>query len=99
MNFDKNKQIEKMKPTVDKLVTYLKTKGIEFIPNDESGLENVIFKSSDKEFKMSKHSLNRFSGIAVVTRDKGANESETVEVTNDMYIQMFIKPIVETFFK
>jgi len=99
MSFNSQAHIEKMKPSINKLVSQLKSKGIEFFPDDESGLENVTFKSSEKTVKMSKHSFYRFSGIAVYTKSKGEHESETVEVTDDMYMQMFMKPIIETFFK
>ncbi len=99
MSFDKNKHIEKMQTSVAKLVSQLKSKGIEFSPVDESGQENVTFKTSEKTVNMSKHSFYRYSGIAVYTKDKGGNESETVEVTDEMYMQMFIKPIVETLCK
>lgn len=99
MEFNKQAHIDKMKPSVNKLVSQLKNKGIDFSPEDESGRENVTFRSSDKTVKMSKHSFYRFSGIAVITRDKGENGSETVEVTDEMYMQIFMKPIIESFFK
>lgn len=101
MSFDKNKHIEKMQSSVNKLVAQLKTKGIEFSPDDVNGHENVTFTTSEKTVNMSKHSFYRYSGVAVFTKDKGgnSNESETVEVTDEMYMQMIIKPIVETLCK
>lgn len=101
MSFDKQKQIEKMQPSVAKLVSYLKTKGIEFSPDDADGQENVTFTSNGKVVKMAKHSLYRFSGIAVITKDKGdnSNQSEVIPVTDEMYMNIFMKPIIETLIK
>lgn len=98
MSFSPEKHIEKMEPSVKKLLAQLKSKGVEFTPQDESGLNNVVFRSSDKTVKISQHSFYRFSGIAVYTKSKGEHESETVEVTDEMYMQIFMKPIIETFF-
>ena len=64
MSFNPEKHIEKMEPSVKKLLAQLKSKGIEFTPQDESGFKNVVFKSSDKTVKISQHSFYRFSGIA-----------------------------------
>lgn len=99
MQFNPQAHIEKMKPSVNKLISQLKNQGIDFFPEDEAGFENVVFKKADKTMKMSKHSLYRFSGIAVYTKSKGEHESETVEVTDEMYMQIFMRQIVESFFK
>jgi hypothetical protein len=101
MSFDKDKHIAKMQPSVTKLVAQLKSKGIEFSPVDESGQENVTFKTSEKTINMSKHSFYRFSGISVITKDNGKdnNQSEVIPVTDEMYMQMFMKPIIETLCK
>lgn len=101
MSFNKQAHIEKMKPSVAKLVSQLKSKGIEFSPEDETGFENVTFTTTQKSVKMSKHSFYRFSGIAVFTKDKGegTNQSEVIPVTDEMYMQMFMKPIIETLCK
>lgn len=98
MNFNKTKHIERMQPSVNKLLTYLKTKGIEFIHQDESGLENCVFKKATKVVKMSHHSFYRYSGISVFTKDKGdgTNQSIVTPVTDDMYMNLFMKPIIET---
>lgn len=96
MAFDKVAQIERMKPSLTKMLAQLSKKNISFFPNDdETGLENVIFTCGDKKFKMSHHSLYRYSGIAVICRDKGENQSETEEVTDEMYLNIFMKPIIE----
>lgn len=89
----------KMKPSVDKLVNLLKTKGIEFEPED-GVLNNVIFKNDKKTIKISHHSFYRYSGIATVYKEnKEKNTTETVDVTDEMYINNFIKPIIELMFK
>lgn len=101
MSFDKEKHIAKMQPSVTKLVSQLKSKGIEFSPDDVSGFENVTFTTPNKTINMSKHSFYRFSGITVITKDKGdnSNQSEVIPVTDEMYMQMFMKPIIETLCK
>lgn len=97
MTWSKEAQIERMKPSVNKLLAHLKNKGIEFSHVDtESGFENVIFSTAKKTLKMSHHSFYRYSGIAVICRDKGENLSETVDVTDDMYMNIFMKPIIES---
>lgn len=100
MNFNKEAHIARMKPCVDKLLTHLKNKGISFSPSDEEGSENVTFTSKEKTIKMSKHSFYRFSGICCVTKDgNGVNTIEYIEVTDEMYMNTFMKPIVEALFK
>jgi hypothetical protein len=93
-----NKQIERMQPSVTKLLAHLKTKGINFSPEDVNGFDNVTFSRNGKEIKMAKHSLYRYSGISVFTKDKGDNTNQTVviPVTDDMYMNLFMKPIIET---
>ena len=94
--WNKEAQIAKMKPSVTKLLAHLQKNGIEFSHVDtESGLENVMFMTDKKTMKMSHHSFYRYSGIAVICIDKGDNFSETKEVTDDMYMNIFMKPIIE----
>lgn len=97
MEFNKQTQIERMKPSVTKMLAQLQKKNISFSHIDtETGLENVIFTCGDKKFKMSHHSLYRYSGITVLCRDKGENQSEAEEVTDEMYLNIFMRPIIET---
>jgi hypothetical protein len=97
MYWNKQKQIESMSKSVNKLVEQLEKQNIQFIGTDGE-LENVIFKQNDKQVKISHHSFYRYSGISVITREKKdkPNESETVPVTDEMYMQVFMKPIIET---
>lgn len=97
--WDKEKQKLKMKPVVDKLVAYLKKKDVFFEENDGS-LENVVFSSGYTEFKISHHSLYRYSGI-ICTHRPGAKDHlvEIIPVTDEMYINTIIKPILVRKFK
>ncbi len=99
MEFNKEKQINKMRPAVDKLVSRLEKKGIKFKHSDGE-FENVLFSSGDFELKMSHHSFYRYSGIAVLCYgNEDTNTSKTVDVTDDMYMSIFMEPIVENHFK
>lgn len=94
MVFDKTAYIAKMQPIVDKLVLQFKNKGVEFSPTD-GDLDNVVFTSSTKSIKISHHSFYRYSGIACVYKEKGENSIEAIEVTNEMFMNNFMKPIIE----
>lgn len=99
MSFSKEVQIAKMQPAAKKLLSVLEKKGIHFHQTDGE-LENVMFTKNDKELKMSHHSFYRYSGIAVLCYgNNDTNTSETVEVTDDMYMTIFMKPIIENHFK
>ena len=97
-NFDKIAHQNKMKPQVDKFVAGFKSKGIDFSPED-GGFENVVFTSPEKVVKVSHHSFYRYSGIACIYKEKGDNFIEAIDVTDEMYLSIFMKPIIETFFK
>lgn len=96
----KQKQIAVMLPAVKKLVTELVAIGILTLPDDEPRCENILFVKGHKTFKLSFHSFYRFSGILQITRTKkdssgnDTNWTEVIPVTNEQYIQMFIKPII-----
>lgn len=98
----KQKQIAVMLPAVKKLVVELIAIGIVSLPDDEPGCENMIFVKGHKSFRLSFHSVYRYSGILQITRTKkdssgnDTNWTEVIPVTNDQYIQMFIKPIILT---
>lgn len=88
----------KMQQAVDKLVSHFKSKGVDFSPTDGE-VENVVFTSKDKVVKISHHSFYRYSGIAFVYKEKNENEIETIPVTDEMFLNNFMKPIIETFLK
>ena len=97
--WNKEKHKAKMKPYADKLISYLKSKGIAFAP-DDGKLDNVILTSKDKTVKISHHSFYRYSGIACTYKEgKEKNTLEAVEVTDDMYMNSFMKKIIEMRFK
>lgn len=97
-HFDKIGHQTAMKQAVDKFVAPFREKGVEFSPTDGE-LENVVFTSRDKVVKVSHHSFYRYSGIAFVYREVRVNEIETIPVTDEMYLNNFMKPIIETFLK
>lgn len=96
-NFNKQDFITKVKPHTDKLVAYMQKNGVEFTPNDE-GNENVIFKSKDKEVKISHHSFYGISRMGAVRKDIGESQFEFVPVTDEMFIGGVMKSILETHF-
>ncbi len=98
MEWNKEARIVKTQPAVNKLVAHFKSKGISFEPSDGE-LENVVFTSKDKVVKIAHRSFYRYSGMAVIYKDKGENEIEAIQLTDDMYMDMFMKPIVEVLFK
>ena len=95
MNFNKEKHIASQEKSVIKLVNYFNKKGVKFKPTD-GNFENVIFETNDKQVKISHHSFYRYSGIATLNRDKGERDVEIIEVTDEMYLDIFMKPIIET---
>ncbi len=98
MIFNKKEYIAKVQPAADKLITHFQNKGITFSSSD-GDLENVVFSSKDKEVKISHHSFYRYSGIACVYKERGENFIEAIEVTNEMFMNNFMKPIIELHFK
>lgn len=88
---------EKMKPAADKLIAYFNNKGVKFSIDDR--FENVLFTSSEKTVAISHHSFYRYSGIACISKELGDNRSEYMEVTDAMYLDIFMKPIIETLLK
>lgn len=93
--FDKQAHIALMKKPVDKLLQYFQLKGITFSPMD-GDIENVIFSQGDKKVKISHHSFYRFSGIACVYEHNDTNNTvKIVKVTDAMFMEMYMKPIIE----
>lgn len=97
MKWNKETHKEQMKLFVQNLVNSLNKKGIEFKEIDGE-LENVIFSNGDKILKLAHHCFYRYSGIASIFKEvKGSNnkEFETIIVTDEMWLNLFIKPIIE----
>jgi len=100
MTFDTTAHIRKMQPSVTKLVRHFKNKGVEFSPSpDDNGFNNVTFSIKDKIVKISDHSFYRYSGIAYIYKDSDNNSVEAIEVTDEMYLTIFMKPILELLLK
>lgn len=97
MNFDKAAYMEKMKPAVDKLIGYLNSKGVTVKRDPE--FQNMILTSSTKEIKISHHSFYRFSGIAVTYNKVGENTFAISEITDEAFINNYMKPIIEMHFE
>ena len=96
----------KMKKPVEKLLAQLSKKDIHFMAyrSDElptKPFKNVIFVKADKMLEMSEHSFYGYSRMCLFTKDHPTKENQTikVDVTDDMYMQMFIRVIVENHFK
>lgn len=96
--FDTVAHRERMQPHADKLVAHFAKQGIKFQPQ-EGEFDNVIFTSPIKVVKISHHSFYRYSGIACITKPGEQNTSEYIEVTDAMFMDLFMKPIVETLLK
>lgn len=106
MEFNKEAHIARMKPFVDKLIKHLSKHGVEFAENAGAGLENVVFRKAStvgsdtiiRIVEVSHHSFYRFSGICCVYKEIGENSIEAIEVTDAMFMDKFMRPIVELHF-
>lgn len=96
--FDKNKQKEKMEPIIGKLVSELKNKGVGFKDSD-GVLENVVFSYKGKELKIAHQLFYRYSGISCIQKEKDKRTIELVLITDEMFLNSYIKPIIENYFK
>lgn len=94
MNFDAKAHNQKMKPHVDKLVAFLRSKGVT-VEEMDGNLENFVFTYNKTTARVSHHNMYRHSGIACFSRDKGENFTESVDVTDDMYMNMVLKPCIK----
>ena len=92
--WNKSKHIKMMKPHVDKMVEVLKTKGIDFQPTD-GHLDNVVLSDNRQTMKIAHHCFYRFSGLSCVPSLKGkSSEFKFVKVTESMYVNDFMFPII-----
>lgn len=95
--FNEQEQIRKMTPHVEKLVNHLRQYNIEYFSSDE-GLDNVVFQKDDKIFKIAYLVFYRYCGICKIQKQvKGGkeNEIEWLDISDSMYINSFIKPIIK----
>lgn len=93
---------KKMAIPVAKLVNYLAKKGILTTLDDphrhDQTLENIVFLGPDRYLKMSHHSFYGYSRIACNYRHIDDSKVEIVDVTDEMYLNNYIKPIIEKHF-
>jgi hypothetical protein len=96
--FDPTAHIARMKPFTDNLLLSLEKKGI--LCKQDPTANNLIFynRENTKQVSISHHSFYRFSGIACIYKEHGDHLIETVEVTDKMFLQNFMGPIVELHF-
>lgn len=102
MNWDKNNHIEKVMPAANKLISHFEKKNVKFTIDD--GKNNVVFSVGEKSIKISHHSFFRFSGIACVYKVKEMQDGQKklqaiIDVTDDMYMENYMKPVIEILFK
>lgn len=93
----KKECITRLEPYINKLISYTKTKGIEFFHNDGK-MENVIFRKDKKELKISHIFFYRFSGISAIHKEKTENQVEIVKVTDEMFVNNYLKTLVDFHF-
>lgn len=102
--FDKEGHIKRMAPHVEKLVAFLSKQGISFQPTDGE-FENVIFRNDKKEVKIAHRCFYRFSGMCKIRKDvvpknkKEKNYIDHIDVTDDMFINQYMKSMIEFLFQ
>lgn len=96
--FNKEEHILRMKPHLSKLILHLTKNNIEFIPADNYG-GNVVLRSPTKELKISHRCFYRFSGLAVIYKEKGEHELIEVPMDNNMFMNNYMKSLIDYYFK
>jgi len=87
-----------MASAIAKLITQLNKDNIIVLADDSNG--NLVFIQGAKSIKISQHSFYRYSGMTQITRTKkdsqgnDTNWTEVIPVTDDDWLQKFIKPII-----
>jgi hypothetical protein len=95
--FDKKAHIAKMQVPVDRLLAQMRKHDVDFKMTD-GDMDNIVmtYTKTGKVVRISHHSFYRYSGIAFVTKEgKEKNSSEWVEVNDEMFMQTFMKLIIE----
>jgi hypothetical protein len=88
---------KKVWPHANKIIQHLKTKNIDFFGRNERG--NITFGDDLKTLEMSEHSFYGCSRLAHITEFIEGNRVKLTEVTDEMYLQNYILPIIENHFK
>jgi hypothetical protein len=101
----KNKILQ-MQPHVEKLIDYYKNYDIQVLLTDGK-LENVVFTKGDDIYKIAWHCFYRISGLCYVQKGnikenkKNKNKENSIElvyVTDDMFINIYMKSIINKHF-
>jgi hypothetical protein len=86
----------KFKPYMDKLTIALKKKNIKILYNND----NMYFEDgTGKSLAISYGCMYRESGLCKVHKEKGESGIELVEVTDEMWIDSYMRVCVEIAFK
>lgn len=93
MSFNPTSHIKKFDRSVEKLMSVLSKNGITFLPTDGE-MPNVIFTRGEEVMKISHHCFYRFSGLACVYIHHETSV-DILEVTDDMWINQYMKPCIE----
>lgn len=83
------------KPQMDKLMSHLKKKGISYSFNDSNG----YFKREETELAISFWYLYRQSGISHILEHVDEKTVRPIKVTNEMFYNSYVKPIIDLYFK
>lgn len=102
--------ISNMQPYVEKLKEHLNVHGISF-SEKEGHLENVVFTKGNDMYKIAWDCFYRFSGLVYMqkgsikedkkSKEKQKNENlvDLVYVTDDMFINMYMRSFIDKHFK
>lgn len=91
-NFNAQEYQTKMRRYTDKML--LSFKDITFHPTDDQ-FQNIILSNGDKQLKISHHSFYGYSRIARKDIDDGERFLKSIEVTDEMFVNNYLKPWVE----
>jgi len=94
---EKDEHKKRMQVAVNKLVASFEKKNITFDFTDPLG--NVTITSPDKQIKISDHSFYRYSGICNKYSEDDKKNLVVTEITDEMYLNIIIKPVIELLLK
>ncbi len=95
-SWDQDAYIIKVQPATNRFLAKLAKKGIYY------GYDtwNILFTKGEKSVEISYHSLYRYSGISRIVKFNDNNPiAEIHEVTDDMYYDNYLMPVIELLLK
>ena len=96
MSWDKDAYILKVQPAVNRFVMKLHKKDI-YVGFSK---DNALITKGEKQIEISIHSFYRFSGISRIVKFNENNPiAEIHEVTDDMYYDNYLMPVIELLLK